>query len=41
MHPTADTRDFMYINLAGQRVMPGVRRFLPPQSEQEEDVIIL
>jgi hypothetical protein len=26
MHPTADTMLVMYINLAGRRVMPGVRR---------------
>jgi hypothetical protein len=25
MHPTADTTDFIYINGAGRRVMPGVR----------------
>jgi hypothetical protein len=24
MHPTADTTAFMYLNLAGRRVMPGV-----------------
>ena len=26
MHPTADTLAFKYLNLAGRRVMPGVRR---------------
>ena len=25
MHPTTDTNDFIYINRAGRRVMPGVR----------------
>src|SRR5215207_8052330 len=25
MHPTADTPDFKYLDLAGRRVMPGVR----------------
>jgi hypothetical protein len=25
MHPTADTAAFIYNNLAGRRVMPGVR----------------
>jgi hypothetical protein len=28
MHPTADTNDFIYSNLAGRRVMPGVRRLM-------------
>jgi hypothetical protein len=27
MHPTAGTLDFMEINRAGRRVMPGVRCF--------------
>jgi len=26
MHPTRDTPDFIYLNRAGGRVMPGVRR---------------
>jgi len=26
MHPTTDTQDFIYLNRAGRRVMPGVRR---------------
>jgi hypothetical protein len=28
MHPTADTLLLIFDNLAGQRVMPGVRRLL-------------
>ncbi len=28
MHPTADTEDFKFLNLAGRRVMPGVRLLL-------------
>ena len=28
MHPTADTNILMYSNLAGRRVMPGVRLLL-------------
>jgi hypothetical protein len=26
MHPTADTTDFIYLKVAGRRVMPGVGR---------------
>jgi hypothetical protein len=32
MHPTADTQAFKYLNLAGRRMMPGVR--LLGQSEE-------
>ena len=41
MHPTADTPALMYINVAGRRVMPGVRRLLAsPKSEMLAGLIL-
>ena len=31
MHPTADTNHFIFGNLAGRRVMPGVRLLGQPE----------
>ena len=34
MHPTADTTAFKYLDLAGRRVMPGVRLLrVKPEAE--------
>jgi hypothetical protein len=36
MHPTADTLLVIYLNLVGQRVRPGVRRYYISQEENYE-----
>ena len=40
MHPTADTTDFIFGNLLGRRVMPGVRFLLNGKTQESESVVL-